>query len=162
MINLKYLNIDNLLASYNPKDNIKIQLDYISSSFISQKQSRELFQTNKDFLLLKCLIKNNKTLDIESNFGTITINISYQDIISFLQCYLLNKILKQNINSIIKTQKEKSNQNQDGNLKQRPSVFNSVATIIDSQKNSFVKLKLFLNNIYFTLIDNSSSNYQPF
>ena len=98
-----YLNIDNLLASYNLKDNIKIQIDYISSSFISQKQSRELFHTNKDFLLLKCLIKKNKTLDIESNFGTITINISYQDIISFLQCYLLNKILIQNINSIIKT-----------------------------------------------------------
>ena len=157
-----YLIIDNLKASFNSKENIQMHLDSISSSIISQKQSRELFNSNNDFLILKCTIKNNNILDIESNFGTITINISYQDIISFLQCYLLNKILLEKINSIIENQKVQNIPNKNDNLKHRPSIFNSVATIIDTQKNSFIKLKLYLNNIFFTLIDNSSFNYQPF
>ena len=89
------------------------------------------------------------------------LNISYQDLISFLQCYLLNNILIKKINSINEIQQKEANQLNE-NLKHRKSMLISVATIIDSQKNSLVKLKLCINNIFFTLIDNSSGSYQPF
>ena len=101
-------------------------------------------------------------MDIESNLGALIINLSYQDIISFLKCYLLNKILIQKIRALNKKESIENNQKQNNNLEQKNSVLNSVTTIIDSQKNSFIKIKLTLNNIFFTLIDNSSGSYQPF
>lgn len=90
-----FIKLEDLTASYNPKNNISLKLDSITSSFESQKHSRELFHTNKDFLFIKCSLNKNKILDIESLLGTIIINLSYQDIISFLQCYLINKVLFQ-------------------------------------------------------------------
>ena len=158
-----FIKLEDLTASYNPKNNISLKLDSITSSFESQKHSRELFHTNKDFLFIKCSLNKNKILDIESLLGTIIINLSYQDIISFLQCYLINKVLFQKINSINKEQPIQPIQPKpNDNLQPRTSILNSVVTMIDSQKNSYIKLKLSLNNIFFTLVDNSSLNYHPF
>ena len=133
-----FIKLEDLTASYNPKNNISLKLDSITSSFESQKHSRELFHTNKDFLFIKCSLNKNKILDIESLLGTIIINLSYQDIISFLQCYLINKVLFQKINSINKEQPIQPKPND--NLQPRTSILNSVVTMIDSQKNSYIKL----------------------
>ena len=151
-----FLNIEKLNASINTNQELNIILNSISSSIISNKQSRNLLSTSKNPISFKCILTENKILDIDANLGTLIVNLSYQDIISFLQCYLINKILIEKINS--KYNVESSQQN----LKKRNSTLNSVATIIDSHKNSFIKLKLCLNSINFTLIDNSSGNYQPF
>ena len=158
-----YINFDNFIFSINSLKDINIKLDSISSSFISQKQKRELFHTKNDFLLIKCTLTNKKILDMDSHLNTIVINLSYQDLISFFRCYLINKILLQKIDSIIKNQpKQNLKTNINDNLKQRNSMLNSVITIIDSQKKSFIRLKLHLKNLFFTLVDNSSLNYQPF
>ena len=151
-----FLDLSNFKASLDSNQVFNISLNSISSSIISTKQSRKLFYTTDNPISFKCSFDENKILDIDSNLGTLIINISYKDIISFLKCYLLNKILIEKINS--KYKKESLQQD----LKKKNTLLNSVATIIDKQKNSFIKLKLSLNNIIFTLVDNSSGNYLPF
>ena len=166
------LNIDDFNISYNNnKDNltinsnsqilnknetyptyINIKLGYISASIISEKQSRELFYSKKEFLLINCEINNN-IIDLDINLGSLFINLSYQDIISFLKSYLLNKLLIQNIQSLSKLQSE---------IKVKNTILNTVGTIVENKKKSDIKAKLFFFKIDFTLADNSYGNYQPF
>ena len=168
----EYINllINDFCISYNPLEennnntyldlidnelyhtNINIKLGDIESSIISEKQSRKLFYTKKEFLFIKCGT-NGTNFNIDIYLGTLIINISYQDIICFLKTYILNKILIENIKDLEETKSE---------AKMRNSIFNSVGTMIENNKSSNIKAKLIFIKLDFTLVDNSYGSYQPF
>ena len=164
------LNIDEFSISYTPEQskinnsnivspinelytkNINIKLGYISSSIISENQSKELFYTKNEFLLIKCGI-NDKNINLNIYLGALIINISYQDILCFLKAYIINKILIENANSLTKIQEQD---------KAPYYVLNTVTTIVEEKKSLNIKAKLIFNKIDFTLVDNSYGSYQPF
>ena len=167
------LNIDDFSISYNPlnntinrhklidlsfsqneveQTNIRIKLGYISASIISEKQSKELFHSQKEFINIKCGL-NGKITYIDISLGTLVINISYQDIISFLKAYLLNKILIDNIKSVSDLESQ---------FKDTKGIIKTVSTIVENKKSSSIKAKLSFSKIDFTFVDNSYGSYQPF
>ena len=152
-----YTNLNYSSFSQNDKNeeyptNIYIKLGYISASIISEKNSKELFYSEKEFINVKCGI-NEKIIDIDSNLGVLVINISYQDLITFLKAYLLNKILIENIKSLSQLQSQ---------YKDRKSFLIQVGTMVENKKSSNIKAKLHFSKIDFTLVDNSYGSYQPF
>ena len=142
--------------------NINIKLGSISAVNISEKKSRKIFNTKKEFININIGI-NEKNVDLASNFGVFNINISYQDILAVLRAFLLNKKTFEMINALKKIQppetKVRNNLlNLDGALAENkipPKPDNS-----STPSNIFVKFSF--SKIDFKLIDNSSESYQPF
>ena len=162
--NISYIPLNNKINNHKLIDlsfsqneaeqtNLRIKLGSISASIISEKQSKDLFHSEKEFIIIKCGL-NEKFTYIDIYLGTLFINISYQDIISFLKAYLLNKILIDNIKSGSDL-KSQFNKNSKGIIK-------TVSTIVENKKTSNIKAKLSFSKIDFTFIDNSYGSYQPF
>ena len=152
------LNINDFIILYNSLEdekessNFNIKLGNISASIISENQSKILFNTKNEFLIIKCgIVGNNTNLDLY--LGTLIINLSYQDIICILKAYMLNKILLENVNDL-STSKSM--------IKTRNSIFKKVGTIVENKKTLSVNTKLVFNKLDFTLVDNSYGSYQPF
>ena len=131
---------------------ISVKLGYISASIISEKQSKELFYSEKDFISIKCGLKGKATY-FDIYLGILVINISYQDIISFLKAYLLNKILIDNL---------KSESDIKSQFKDKDGIIKAVNTIVENKKSENIKAKLNFSKIDFTFVDNSYGSYQPF
>ena len=132
--------------------NANIKLGSISAFIISEKKSRELFNSKKEFINLNFGI-NGKIIDIVLNMGIFSINISYKDIISFLRAYLFNKLLIEKSNSLKNIQSQS---------KIRNSLLNLDGTNIENKNSSIISAKLHFSKIDFKLIDNSFESYQPF
>ena len=152
------LNINDFIILYNSLEdekessNVNIKLGNISASIISEDQSKILFNTKNEFLIIKCgIVGNNTNLDLY--LGTLIINLSYQDIICILKAYMLNKILLENVNDL-STSKSM--------IKTRNSIFKKVGTIVENKKTLDINAKLVFNKLDFTLVDNSYGSYQPF
>ena len=164
-----YINLDSLVASYHLKSdnknenlidtsskkanpiNLEIKLNKISASFISKNNSK-LFNTNNTFFIFICSI-NHKEISINSNLGALIINLSYQDIISFIQCYSLNNILLNKIKSLYEPKPQQLL------ISSEPDM---ITSIINSNEFPSIKFRLNFGSINFTLINNSSGSYQPF
>ena len=63
--------------------------------------------------------------------GALFINLSYQDIISFLKSYIINKLLIEKVKALNQLQFQSTIRN---------SALNSVCAIIENQKSSNIKL----------------------
>ena len=63
--------------------------------------------------------------------GALFINLSYQDIISFLKSYIINKLLIEKVKALNQLQFQSTIRN---------SALNSVGAIIENQKSSNIKL----------------------
>ena len=63
--------------------------------------------------------------------GALFINLSYQDIISFLKSYIINKLLIEKVKALNQLQFQSTIRN---------SALNSVGSIIENQKSSNIKL----------------------
>ena len=168
-----HLDISSFVILYNsfedgvfPYGNIFITLNTISTTFISKNHSRKLFYTKNDFLYFQ--IDNSKLkTNLEVRVGTLIINLSYSDIISFLRAYLLNKTFYNN-------EKRLSNDKFLKNLE----LCNKYNNLDKTNKNTIQtdsgkiiplenKVKEYLGNFIFekldiTLIDNSTGSYYPF
>ena len=132
--------------------NVNIKLRSISAFIISEKKSRELFNSKKEFINISFGI-NGKIIDIVSNMGIFSIKISYKDIISFLKVYSFNKFLIEKSNSLKNIQPQN---------KIRNSLINLEGKIAENKNSSIISVKLHFSKIDFTLIDNSFESYQPF
>ena len=131
--------------------NMNFKLGIISAYIISGNQSRKLFDTQKEFIIIKCRT-NGINYDIDAYLGSLIINLSYQDIICILRAYILNdNFIKNNDLKKAKTQ-----------VKMKNSILNPIGKIIENNKSLNIKAKLIFNKLLFTLIDNSYSSYQPF
>ena len=151
-INNHKLNDLSFSQNESEQTNIRAKLGYISASIISEKQSKELFHSKKEFIDIKCGL-NGKLTYFDIYIGILMINISYQDIISFLKAYLLNKILIDNI---------KSESDLKSQYKDTKGIIKTVGTIVENKKSSNIKAKIILSEIDFTFVDNSFGSYQPF
>ena len=117
--------------------NANIKLGSISAFIISEKKSRELFNSKKEFINLNLGI-NGKIIDIVLNMGIFSINISYKDIISFLRAYLFNKLLIEKSNSLKNIQSQS---------KIRNSLLNLDETNIENKNSSIISAKLHFSRI---------------
>ena len=166
-----HLDIDYFYILYNsttaqklPYGNITITLNLISASIMSHKNSRKLFFTKKNFLAVNLhfeegLLNGNIMMDY------LSINLSYIDIISFLNVYSLNKMFYKKVEEkselflknieLNKTIKY-NNANKKGNT-------NNYKNNIKSLNNSIIFTgQIEFENFNITLIDNSKENYHPF
>ena len=131
---------------------INIKLGNISASIISGKQSRSLFYSQKEFVLIKCKT-NGINFDIDAYLGTLIINILYQDMICILKAYILNNIFIKDINELKQTKNQ---------INMKNSFFKSAKKLIENNKSSNLKAKIIFDKLAFTLVDNSLGSYQPF
>jgi hypothetical protein len=168
-----HLDINSFVILYNsfddglfPYGNIFITLNTISTTLISNEQSRKLFYTKNDFLYIQ--ITNAKlNAKFEVRIGCLIINLSYMDINSFLRAYFLNetffndeaalsndKFLKnlEECNKMNYLDSNKSNSIQTDSGKIIPLEYRLKEY---SGKLKFEKLDI-------TLIDNSTGSYYPF
>ena len=147
-------------SNENSTKNLKIKLSSLSASINTENNSRKLFYTKDDFLLINCIIQEKVIIDINIMLGNLIINLSYKDIISFFKFYLLNDILTKNTKKIAKTQPQ-----QKYDLISRNSInsiISSVNTIVDTKNVTSIQAHFYFSKIDITLIDNSFGSYQPF
>ena len=174
-----YLDIKNFTIIYNcnldgkiPYGSYMITLSKMSAKIASKNNIRDIFFTSDNFLLFKIdysseLFSSNIILD------TLTINLSYRDLLSFLRVYTINMKKYNNITKkseeylknleLNKTKKISNNNNQNkiksNNYKQTktgtPTGNNNKNKLCFTGDFNFEKLDI-------TLIDNSKGSYHPF
>ena len=168
-----HLDISNFVILYNsfedgvfPYGNIFITLNTMSTTLISKNHSRKLFYTKNDFLYLQ-ITNANLNANLEVRIGTLIINLSYSDIISFLTTYFLHQTFFNN-EKRISTDKFLSNLEQCNKLDNLDKT-NQSTTQTESGKIISLekKLKEYSGEFKFekldiTLIDNSTGSYYPF
>ena len=168
-----HLDINSFVILYNsfddglfPYGNIFVTLNTMSTTLISEQQSRKLFYTKRDFLYVQ--ITNSKlNAKFEVRMGNLIINLSYSDIISFLTAYFLNETFF-NDEAALSNEKflknlEELNKMNHLDDKNNNNIQSDSGKIIPleyrlkeySGKFNFQKLDI-------TLIDNSTGNYYPF
>ena len=175
-----YLDIDKFVIIYNcsfdgklPYGNYMISLNKISANIASKKNIRELFFTNNSFLLFKINF-SEELISLNVLIDSLTINLSYRDLLSFLRVYSINikkfktalrkreeylKNLeavqsKKNNKNIIKKNKEK-NKKVNSQITNTGTKTGGKGSIAFSGELNFEKLDI-------TLIDNSKGSYHPF
>ena len=180
-----YLDIDKFVIIYNcssdnnlPYGDYMISLNKISANIGSKTNIRELFITNdnNNFLLFKI----NYTAELFSSnviMDSLTVNLSYRDLLSFLRVYSLNiKIIKSSLNKSAeylknlestKTIQEKQNNNIIIKKIKRKSIKNNyniskIGTTTGNKRNTFFSGVLNFEKLDIILIDNSKGSYHPF
>ena len=168
-----HLDISSFVILYNsfedgifPYGNLFVTLNTLSTTLISKNHSRKLFYTKNDFLYIKL---NNEKLNanLSIRIGTLIINLSYSDIISFLRAYFLNQ-------TFFNSEKRLSNDKFMKNLEECTK-YNNLNKIdkntIQTESGKIISLentiKEYSGEFRFekcdiTLIDNSTGNYFPF
>ena len=157
-----FLDINNFTVIYNNKNyqfpygNYSILLDKISSQIIHKNNTRKLFKTGDNFVIIN-LDYYEDLISSNISIGEVMINLSYRDFVSFLRAYQMNLRL---INLTIKNKEEViSDINDDKETKvkkaQTPGFSNKETIRILAGELSLKKISL-------TLIDDSKGSYQPF
>ena len=138
------LNINKILINSIPKENKEITLDKFSISLNNSKDFSYILQTkdDTDFLTLK-IGDENQIKKINAKFEEIIINLSFKDI----------NILKEFINTNKKFFEKNKKLLSNGEIKDNKN---------NDKENKLFELKLGLNKIDITLIDDYSNNYFPF
>ena len=168
-----HLDINSFVILYNsfedglfPYGNIFITLNNMSTALISKHHSRKLFYTKNDFLYVQ--ITNMKlSAKFEVRIGVLIINLSYNDIISFLRAYFLNE-------TFFNDEAALSNEKFLKNLEicnQRNHLDKNSINNIQSDSGKIIPLEYTLKEyngkfnfqkLDITLIDNSTGSYSPF
>ena len=157
-----FLDINNFTVIYNNKNyqfpygNYSILLDKISSQIIHKNNTRKLFKTGDNFVIIN-LDYYEDLISSNISIGEVMINLSYRDFVSFLRAYQMNLRL---ISLTIKNKEEViSDINDDKETKvkkaQTPGFSNKETIRILAGELSLKKISL-------TLIDDSKGSYQPF
>ena len=157
-----FLDINNFTVIYNTKNyqfpygNYHLLLDKISSEIILKNNTRKLFKTGDNFVIIN-LDYYEDLISSNISIGEVMINLSYRDFVSFLRAYQMNLRL---INLTIKNKDEViSYMNDDKETKvkkaQTPGYSNKETIRILAGELTLKKINL-------TLIDDSKGSYQPF
>ena len=158
-----FLDINNFTVIYNntnckfPYGTYDILLDKLSSNIILKNNTRKLFKTGDNFLSMT-LNYYEEIIIMNITIGSLLINLSYRDFVSFLRAYQLNLKL---INSVLKNKE---------NLISEENSKNEIKREMGETPGSYTKKsgktytgKVTLNkSINLKLIDDSKGTYQPF
>ena len=162
-----FLDINEFIIIYNcnskgkiPYGNYMISLNQISANIASKSSIRKLFFTNNQFFSFKI----NFSEDIfYSNIimDTLTINLTYRDILSFLRAYTINfKKLK---NALEKGEEYLKNLKLNKTNQTINSKNNNIIPFNETNKGGIIFTgDLNFEKFYITLIDNSRGSYHPF
>ena len=167
-----HLDINSFVILYNsfddglfPYGNIFITLNTMSTTLISELQSRKLFYTKNDFLYIQ--ITNSKLkAKFDVRIGYLIINLSYSDIISFLRAYFLNETFF-NDEAALSNDKFLKNLEECNKMNFDSNNSNNIQTESGKIIPLEYKLKEYSGKLNFqkldiTLIDNSTGSYYPF
>ena len=157
-----FLDINKFSIEYNsnkdgelPYGEYNIILNAIYGNIASKNNIRKLFFTNakNEFLFIKINF-TEEILSVNIRFDTLFINLSYRDLISFLNIYLLNK------NMLEATQKKSADFLKNLNSSKRNIIKKN------NKGKGFINVmytgELYFKNFCITLIDNSKGSYHPF
>ena len=162
-----FLDINNFIIIYNcsingklPYGNYMISLNQISANIVSKSSIRELFFTNNQFFSLKINF-SEEIFSANIIMDTVTINLTYRDILSFLRVYTIN--FKKIKNAMKKGEEYLKNLELNKNEILMSSKGNNIIPITQTKKGDLVFTGEFnFEKFYITLIDNSKGSYHPF
>ena len=161
-------NVENFIIMYNsvnnskfPIGNFEIKLYCIHTFINSDKNIRQLFYTNNNFLSIN-LNYDGKNLSLEVGLDSLIINLSYTDITTFLKVFYLNKILIDHEKKIRNNNCSKDNNNLNSNNSNNQNYFHRLISEELFKKSIAFSSRFFFKNFNITLIDNSSESYYPF
>jgi hypothetical protein len=163
-------NVENFIVYYNSVNNSKfpignfgIKLCSINTIINSDKNVRQLFYTNKNFLSINLNYDGNN-LSLEVGLDSLIINLSYTDITTFLKIFYLNKILiDHEIRIRNNNNYSKDNNNLNNNdYSDNQNYFHRLISKEILKKSIAFNGRFFFKNFNITLIDNSSGSYYPF
>ena len=161
-----YLDIDKFSIVYEnkigdiPFGEYIFDIGQLNAHIISNNNMRKLYFTDKGFLLVN-IFYTEKEITIGVSMGSLSINLSYKDLVWFLKLYLLSikqyEIVQKKreyfLKSLIIVQKEMNIKNKKHRL--FDYLFKNNDNIIFSGNLMFMKLDI-------TLIDDSIGSYHPF
>ena len=157
-----FLDINNFIVIYNntnckfPYGTYDMLLDKLSSNIILKNTTRKLFKTGDNFLSINLnLYEDLITMNI--TIGSLLINLSYRDFVSFLRAYQLNLKL---INSAMKN-KENLTYSEDNEYEIKVEKGETPDSYKKNGKIYAGKITL-SKSINLKLIDDSKGTYQPF
>ena len=171
-----YLDISQFIIIYNcnsdgkiPYGDYMIRLSKMSAKITSKNNIRELFFTSSNFLLFKI----NLSLELCSSniiMETLTINLSYRDLLSFLRAYSINmkkfnNTLKKNeeyLKNLELNKNKEINEKNQNKIKRNDYTKTKTGTPFPNKKTISFTGEFNFEKLDITLIDNSKGSYHPF